>query len=123
MVAGAPDDRLGREHEGQEEEAGGGPQQISLQPVAGHCGTYGLAAGPIGDRRDGPGGQASDRRGGEAHDEEGPATSARRAVRAAPPQRRSHSSLHVDPRRPDLVVKPRNRPAAAHRLRAVLPQN
>jgi hypothetical protein len=86
MVADAPDDRPGREHEGDEEEAASGPQQIRLQRVVSHCGSYGMAAGVLGDRRDSPGGQASDRCGDQARDEQSPATSAREAARAAPPQ-------------------------------------
>jgi hypothetical protein len=87
MVADAPDDRPGREQEGDEEEAASGPQQIRLQRVADHCGSYGVAAGALGDRRYSPGGQAGDHCGGEAHDECRPATRARRVVRAAPVQR------------------------------------
>jgi hypothetical protein len=87
MVADAPDNRPGREQDGDEEEAASGPQQIRLQRVADHCGSYGMAAGALGDRRDSPGGQAGDRCGGEAGNEYRPATRARRAVRAAPAPR------------------------------------
>ncbi len=87
MVADAPDDRPGREQEGDEEEGASGPQQIRLQRVAHHCGSYGMAAAALGDRRDGPGSQAGDRCGGEAGDEYRPATWTRSAVRTAPAQR------------------------------------
>jgi hypothetical protein len=87
MVVDAPDDRRGREQEGDEEEAAGGPQQIGLQRVADHRGSHGMAAAALGDRRGSPGGQAGDRCGGKAGYEYWPATWARSAVRAAPAQR------------------------------------
>jgi hypothetical protein len=85
MMADAPDDRLDGERRGHEEEAASGPQQIRLQRVAGHRGSYRTAATTLRGRRDGPGGQSSDRGGGEARDEDRPATPAR-TLRAAPPQ-------------------------------------